>query len=177
MIWLLGWPVLLVGLFLPEPYREQSIAIQTILCTLFPVKYTFQLVTLIFVAFYFVRHRSHDDIPIQILHHCIVVCTILLQYMEKKYQIFSWCLLAWSARWLGSINIYDQPFRTSIKCLLLMIVLKGRWRTKCPHNFGDELKWCWVLFVNECMCLLLPVQILYEVYVFKQNSVPKVDIV
>jgi len=170
MRWAIGWPFLILSLFLTEPFREQVLALQTIICTFFGKGYTFQLLTLIFVISFFIETQMHDNITVQILHHCIVLCTVIVQYIDNKHRYFCWCLLLWSVRWLGSVNIYDQPIRTSIKCIVLVLVLKGRWRPALERPLSEEFKWCWVLFVHEFVCLLLPVQLLYEVYVCKTNK-------
>lgn len=169
MKWVIGWPFLFFSLFLPEPYREQSLAVQTIICTLFDKMYTFQLVTFFFVLSYFVETKLHHILSVQILHHVVIVCTIIVQYMEPKYQYFCWCLVGWSTRWLGSVNMYAQPVRTLLKCIVLLFVLKGKWRHTRQCNLKDELKWCWILFVHESLCVFLPVQILYEVYSNRVN--------
>lgn len=170
MKWILGWPFLLLSLFLPEPYREQSLALQTIICTFFKCRqYTFQLLTFIFVLSYFVETKLHKILSVQILHHVIIACTVVVQYIEPQYQYFCWCLVGWSTRWLGSVNMYVQPIRTFFKCCVLLIVLKGKWRLSRKCEWKDELRWCWILFVHELMCILLPVQILYEVYSRKEQ--------
>ena len=164
MKWVIGWPFLILSLFLPEPYREQSLAVQTIICTFFNQMHTFQLMTFIFVLSYFVESKLHNIPSIQLLHHVIIICTVVVQYIEPKYQYLCWCLVGWSTRWLGSVNMFEQPFRTLIKCIMLLVVLKGKWRSTVNLEWKDELKWCWILFVHEIMCILLPIQILYEVY-------------
>ena len=167
MIWLGGWPLLILSLFVHEPYREQLLAGQTIVCSMYPEKYNFHTATVIFVIFYFIHPSVHSEhIYTLVLEHIIVACAVVSQYVAPRYTWSIWTLAAWSTRWLTTYSIFDSPFRTCLKCLLFAGSSSGPWETN--HDF----KWCWVLFTHEITWVFLPIQILYEVYAGKKKINP-----
>lgn len=164
MEWAVGWPLLILSFLLPEPFKEQLLAAQTVLCVVARQRQPFHLITFLCVISYFTQTQEPllASLNVHLLHHSIVLCTIFVQYLEQKYQLFCWTLLLWSTRWLGSVNLFSQGVRSLMKCLLLTCVLQGKWRRE--DTLQNELKWCWILFVHESTWCLLPVQMLYEVY-------------
>ena len=166
MIWLAGWPLLLLSLFVGAPYREQLLAGQTILCSLYPSRQHFHVATVVFVLFYFTHPDTHlENMPAEILRHVIVACAVMSQYLAPNYQVSIWTLTAWSTRWLPTTSIFDTPLRSFAKCVVFAGVSGGPWR---GHPL--DTRWCWILFTHEAAWLLLPVQILYEVYSKKKNT-------
>ena len=165
MSWIGGWPLLLLSLFAHEPYREQLLAGQTILCSIVRKQHNFHIATLIFLIFYFSHRQTHfNNIQAEILQHVIVGCAVSSQYINSTYSIPIWTLAAWSTRWLSTYSIFDTPLRSMIKCIIYAIVTNGPWHRK------TDFKWCWVLFTHEITWLLLPIQILYEVYSKKKSD-------
>lgn len=165
MIWLAGWPLLIVSLFADEPYREQLIAGQTILCSMYPNAHNFHTATAVFVLFYFTHPYTHaQSIHALVLQHIIIACAVSSHYIVPKYNRAIWVLSAWSLRWLATSSIFDTPFRMCIKCALFAGISQGPWRSACG------MKWAWLLFTHELAWVLLPVQILYEVYSGKKTN-------
>jgi hypothetical protein len=163
MQWILGWPLLILSLYLHEPYREQVLAAQTIVCTIIEEKRPFKIITMIYVALYFTQlSEKHHPINIIILHHVIILCISIIQYTNPNYKVLCWTLIIWTSRWLGSVNIYAQPIRTTIKSIVLAGLIQGNWGVRNEER--DGLKWSWILFVHEIAWCVLPIQILYEVY-------------
>jgi len=160
MRWPFGWPLLILALFAHEPYKEQLLAGQTIICCMTQQLWPFHTATVISIIIYF----THQDVRILssaiILHHLIVVCAIVGQYLEFKYKGIIWVLMIWSTRWLGTISIFYSPIRSTIKFILFRCIANRPW----SENNKYGLKWCWILFTHEIMWCLLPIQILYEVY-------------
>ena len=165
MKWLAEWPLLVLALFVDEPYREQLIAGQTILCSLYPNTHNFHAATAVFVLFYFTHPYTHTQlIHATVLQHIIVACAVASHYVVPKYNRSIWLLSAWSLRWLATASIFDTPIRTCIKCALFACVSQGPWRSACG------IKWVWLLFTHEVAWFLLPIQILYEVYSGKKTN-------
>jgi len=166
MKWPIGWPLIVLSLFAREPYREQLLAGQTILCCMVRKYQSFHTATIICVMIYF-THQHNIILPQSIiLHHIIVVCTIASEYLDIQYKWVIWTLMAWSTRWLGTISVFDSPLRSTIKFIMFRCISNGPWAI----NETGGLKWCWLLFVHELMWCLLPIQILYEVYYHNRNN-------
>lgn len=165
MKWPVGWPLLLLSFFAHEPYREQLLAGQTILCCIVQQYYPFHTATAIAIISYF-THQQIANVALTafILHHVVVFLAVASHYVDTDYKAVVWALTAWSTRWLGTISIFETPVRTLIRCLLFRGVASGPW----ADSKGG--KWCWVLFVHEIMWCLLPIQILYEVYHYKKKE-------
>lgn len=159
MAWIGGWPLLCISLFVHEPYREQLLAGQTLLCSLFRKQHNFHVATMVFVIFYFTHRPVHgENVYAEILKHVVVACAVGSQYIDERYSVPIWTLAAWSTRWLSTTSIFDTPARSVVKCIIYAAVTRGPW-----HKRAD-FKWCWVLFTHEIAWVLLPVQILFEVY-------------
>lgn len=167
MLWVGGWPLLMLSLFIREPYREQLLAGQTILCSLYPRKYNFHTATAVFLIFYFTHPESHTEhVYTQVMQHAVVFCAVSSQYIAPQHAWPIWTLAAWSTRWLATSTIFDAPLRTCVKCALFAASSSGPWQTN--HDF----KWCWVLFTHEITWAFLPIQILYEVYAGEKKINP-----
>jgi len=169
MIWICGWPLIFLHLFIHEPYREIVIAAQTFICTILyekniPTSDPIFTITLFVVLTYFAQsEHAYQHMSTFIMHHIIVVLAILTNYIAQEWKVFIWCILLWSIRWLSSMDIYTQtPIRVS--CRFFMFFLLSR------EPFGSSYKWYWVLIVHEFAWFLIPVQMLYEVY--KNKKIP-----
>lgn len=175
MNWIVGWPLLILSLFIDDPFREQILAAQTIVCALVQKRKTFHLATLVFIVCYFTQPPVHEHPSyVLIIHHLVIIGAIVSPYLIPNYQFFTWVIMAWSIRWLGSISLFETPFRTSTKCLLYVVIVRGNWGMKSTQLAH---KWCWILFVHEVMWCFLPIQILYEVYAFRKKKVDNINIV
>jgi len=167
MKWAIGWPLLIIALFTHEPYREQLLAGQTIICCMTQEIWPFHTATIVCVIMYFAHQHVTINAAAIVLHHIIVTCAVASQYIEQRqYKRIIWVLMVWSTRWLGTISVFDSPLRTTLKFILFQGVSTGPWSA----NESNGLKWCWLLFVHEIMWCLLPIQILYEVYYYKKNQ-------
>jgi len=166
MINLIGWPLLILSLFLGQ-WREQIFVMQTVICTLVKQQ-PFHIATLLFLFLYFTQHSEQfTDYRMFVLHHVVVATTNILRYIDSTYQTTCWVIMCWSTRWLASIHFFAQPVRSCFKCLIFAAVLNGKWGQE--RRFVDGFKWCWILLVHEVALVALPVQMLYEVYSKKKN--------
>jgi len=166
MKWPVGWPLLILSFFTHEPYREQLLAGQTILCCIVQEHHPFHTATIVSIVSYFTHQTDIQAAPTTfILHHIIVICAVASHYVDMDYKAIIWVLTAWSTRWLGCQTLFDSPLRTLIKCILFRAITSGPWAN------ATGTKWCWLLFVHEIMWCLLPIQILYEVYHKKKEEI------
>lgn len=173
MLWLAGWPLLLLSLFVGAPYREQLLAGQTILCSMYPRRHHFHVATVVFVVFYFTHPETHiQNMAAEILRHVIVACAVVSHYLAPAYQLPIWTLTAWTTRWLPTASLFDTPLRSLNKCAVFVGVSRGPWRGQAM-----DTRWSWILFTHEAAWLLLPIQILYEVYFKTKKNTNTVDIV
>lgn len=169
MKWPVGWPLLILSFFTHEPYREQLLAGQTILCCIIQEYHPFHTATIVSIVSYFTHQTDTQAAPATfILHHIIVICAVASHYIDVDYKAIIWVLTAWSTRWLGCQTFFDSPLRTLIKCILFKGITSGPWAN------ATGTKWCWLLFVHEIMWCLLPIQILYEVYHKKKEEITSI---
>lgn len=156
-----AWGLLLVHFFVHEPFREQMLAIQTVVCALCKDLKPLHIVTFFVVVIYFVQTSHEWLLWSQCLHHFVVLSCILAEYYISDWHTWSWILLCWSIRWLGSVSMYYQhPLRAAIRCIVFGLVARPRF----ANSFKDGFKWSWILLVHELAFVMLPVQMLYEVY-------------
>lgn len=165
MKWPIGWPLLILSFFAHEPYREQLLAGQTLICCIMPEYCPFHIATTISVISYFTHQLDVQTDPMTfVLHHIIVICAVASHYIDTNYKTIVWILTAWSSRWLSCQSLFVSPLRTLFKCILFRGIASGPWAN------ATGTKWCWLLFVHEIMWCLLPIQILYEVYHQKKEE-------
>jgi len=63
---------------------------------------------------------------------------------------------------------YQHPIRSAARCIVFGFVAQKQF----AKTFKDGFKWSWILLVHELALLLLPVQMLYEVYKFRISPLP-----
>jgi hypothetical protein len=163
----IGWPLLLVHFFVPIFWREQVLALQTVICAVTGVQsYHAATVAILFV------HLSERVLVggLQlVLHHVVLVSAVLLEYKMPEYRTVRWVVVAWSVRWLGTADLYLNPSRAALRCLVFFFVTNCRqqWSSVIDNNY---LKTVWILLVHEMLWCVLPIQMLYEIYSETQRS-------
>lgn len=162
MLWKIGgWILLLIHFFFPNPYREQLLAIQTVLITFCDRLMPFHIATYIVLLLYLLNlNESSVDVVIELMHHVVVFVAVISEFYFREWRYTCWVLLLWSLRWMNVSNIYvDHPFRAFFRCVVFGLVV--------IRDFEVErsLRWCWIFLVHEFFCIFVPVQMLYEVYV------------
>lgn len=156
-----AWLLLVLHFFLDEPFREQVLAIQTLVCVMCHDLKPLHIVTFFVIVIYFVQTEHIWLLWSQCVHHIVVACCIIGEYYVKDWNFWPWLLLCWSIRWLSSVNMYHQhPLRASLRCIVFGLVAQKRF----AKTFKDGFKWCWILLVHECALLVLPFQMLFEIY-------------
>lgn len=169
----IGWPLLLVHFFVPVFWREQVLALQTLVCAVTNVQ-PYHAAT---VAFLFVHLSEHNTVEWAhvVLHHVVLVSAVLLEYTMLEYRPVRWMVVAWSVRWLGTTNLYLNPGRSVLRCLVFLFVTNFRqqWSTVTNNNY---LKTVWILLVHELLWCVLPIQMLYEIYSETRRANPAVAI-
>tara|TARA_B100000683_G_scaffold218506_1_gene214786 strand:- start:767 stop:1276 length:510 start_codon:yes stop_codon:yes gene_type:complete len=159
MIWRpLAWALLLIHFFLPEPFREQVLAIETIVAATNRNMRAIHMVSIFVVVVYFVKTEHHWHWSTFLCHHAIVLGCTLSEYYFKDWRYWTWILMAWSVRWLASLDIYAFPLRACARCIVFGVVAGQN------PSIGAGFKWCWILMVHELAWFLLPMQMLYEAY-------------
>ena len=167
MIRYVGWPLLLLHFFLKSFWREQVLALQTLICASDSVQpYHAATIVILFVNLVEnvekVENVELGAVVQMILHLLVVGSAVLMEYYQK-YIVIGWVGAAWSVRWLGSINLYLSPERSCLRCLVFLLV--ANWQRKWSKTEeGMYRKVVWILIVHEIMWCILPVQILYEIY-------------
>jgi|FLMP01.1.fsa_nt_emb hypothetical protein len=157
----IGWPLLLVHFFVPIFWREQVLALQTIVCAVTSVQsYHAASVAILFVH---LSEQNTVEWMHLVLHHVVIVSAVLLEYKMPEYRTARWVVVAWSVRWLGTTDLYLNPGRAVLRCLVFLFVTNCRqqWSTVIDNNY---LKTVWVLLVHELLWCILPIQMLYEIY-------------
>lgn len=156
-----AWTLLLVHFFVHEPFREQVLAVETIVCALSKDLKPLHIVNFFVIIIYFVQTSHHWMVWSQCAHHAIVAVCIIGEYYLKEWHFWSWVLLCWSIRWLSSVSMYYQhPVRAALRCVLFGLVAQKRF----AKTFKDGFRWCWILLVHEIALCALPFQMLYEIY-------------
>jgi hypothetical protein len=163
----IGWPLLLLHFFVPIFWREQVLALQTVVCAVTDVQsYHAATAAILFV------HLS-EQITVGwmhlVLHHVVLVSAVLLEYKMPEYRTVRWVVVAWSVRWLGTADLYLSPGRAVLRCLVFLFVTNCRqqWSSVIDNNY---LKTVWILLVHELLWSVLPIQMLYEIYSETQQS-------
>lgn len=165
----IGWPLLWVHFFVPLFWREQILALQTLVCAVTSVQsYHAATVALLFV------HLSEPNTvewAHVVLHHAVLVSAVLLEYTMPEHCTVRWVVVAWSVRWLGTTNLYSNPGRSVLRCLVFLFVTNFRqqWSTVTNNSY---LKTVWILLVHELLWCALPIQMLYEIYSETRRSHP-----
>ena len=163
----IGWPLLLIHFFIREPWRECVLAIQTLICGFVETKHTYHIATLI-VTFQYIACPEQNSSPFSMLmYHTLLFGAVCAQYAFRERGMAFWFALAWAMHWIGSLE--TPPWRQSLKCLLFHQVtstcLVGK---PLVHGF----KWSWLIISHEIAWCLLPLQMLYEVYIEKVSHIP-----
>lgn len=176
MLWVCGWPLIFIQLYVPEPYKEMAIALQTFVCAILKKQNipftdsTFAITLFIILTYFTQTEQRHQNLITLVLHHVIVAITSISNYILEDWKYILWCMLCWSIRWLSSIHIYQQsPIRVSIRIFLFFLLSR--------KPFGDPYRWYWILLVHEITWVLIPVQMLYEVYkkpIQKHNNLSEI---
>lgn len=162
-----SWLLLVLHYFLPEPYREQVLALQSIVCVTMPTFDAVHIASLFSLVLYFIHAEQDPALPMIILHHIVVACCILSEYYFHNNPYWTWIILFWCIHWLSTVDAYDHhPIRSAIKFVLFAFVT----RLQCVKTLKDGLKWSWILLVHEIGWCALPVQMLYEVYIRETPS-------
>ena len=163
----IGWPLLLLHFFVPIFWREQVLALQTVICAVTGVQ-SYHAAT---VAILFVHLSEHNTVGWThlILHHLVLVSAVLSEYKMPEYRRVRWVVVAWSVRWLGTADLYLNPVRAVLRCLVFLFVTNCRqqWSSVIDNNY---LKTVWILLVHELLWSVLPIQMLYEIYSETQQS-------
>jgi hypothetical protein len=154
---LIGWPLLLVQFFLIPFWREQVLALQTLICAMVKPQQSYHTATAV-VLFVHLSKTLSDEWVNQILHHIIVAAAVLLEYFVQDYRLVGWVCAAWSVHWLGAAQI--QPIRSCLRYVVFLIVANARKRW-ADNNY---YKTVWILLVHEVTWCIIPVQMLYEIY-------------
>jgi hypothetical protein len=153
MIWICGWPFIFLHLYVPEPYKEMIIALQTFICAFLkkqniPLTDSILAITLFVILTYFTQtEHIHQNVITILLHHTIVGIASISNYIINDWRYILWCILCWSIRWLSSINIYQQsPIRASVRIFMFFLLSR--------KPFGDPYRWYWILLVHEIVWVL-----------------------
>lgn len=166
MIWwkIGGWLLLFVHFFLPVPYREQVLALQTVLVSFAPKLMPFHVATGI-IAFLFLLGMTETDTVVlpTLLHHVAVFISVISEFYFKEWRWTCWIFLCWSLRWMNPSNIYSaHPLIALLRCVVFGFV------SQRDFSFDSSIRWCWIFLVHEGFCILIPVQMLYSVYVVQK---------
>jgi hypothetical protein len=172
MIRYVGWPLLLAHFFVAPFWREQILALQTLICAATGMQ-SYHAATLV-LLFVNLAELGENDTIVQIaLHHVVVALAVLMEYYQKD-RVVPWLCAAWSVRWLGSIHLYQSPERSCLRCVVFGVV--ANWQRKWSKGEeGPYRKVIWILLVHETMWCVLPVQMLYEIYFHLQDVDKKVS--
>jgi|TARA_B110000208_G_C11782142_1_gene434268 hypothetical protein len=155
-----GWILIFLQFFIDEKWREQIIAAQTIYCAAtLRVLRPFHIATIGLIAASSAEIIETDLIRILLLHVAIF-SALFLEYKARELKTIGWVAVAWSIRWLGSSAFYDSPIRSSFKCILYIIVANLREM----YVDANYYKCLWILIVHESCWILVPIQLLREIY-------------
>lgn len=168
MIWRsVAWTLLIIHFCVHEPFREQLLAAETVICCLCSNLTPVHIVSFFVIVIYFVQTSYEWIWWAQCIHHAVVLICIFGEYVIKEWHCWTWVLLCWSIRWLSSIGMYYQhPLRSSLRCVIFGLVAQKRF----APTFKDGFKWSWILLVHEVVLFVLPLQMLYEVYKYKKTE-------
>ena len=154
------------------PYREQILALQTVVATLAPSLMPFHLATVFVVLLYIVQLEDNTTelVPL-VLHHVIVFISVLSEYYFKEWRYTCGVVLCWSVRWMNPSNIYlEHPLRAVFRCVLFGAL------TSRQFSLEGAMRWCWLFLVHESLYIFVAVRMMYEVYM-KKRPRPVVEIV
>lgn len=175
MKWLyrfLGWPLLLLHFFLPGPYNEQVLAIQSVLVTLNVEPESYHVATGLCVCLYLLDPVPIDEWGSVLFHHVLVFCCVLCEYFFREWRFICWVCLFWSLRWMNPLNIYlVHPLRAASRCVLFGCVVYQKF------TLDSCVRWCWLFFVHELFMILVPFQMLYTVYGLRRPVLQNEDVV
>lgn len=164
----IGWPLLLLHFLIEEPWRECVLAIQTLICGVVESKHTYHIATLVVTFQYIACPEQDASFFMAIMYHTLLFGAVCAQYAFRERGMAFWFALAWSMHWIGSASMHP-PWRHVAKCVLFHQVastcLVGK---PLIHGF----KWSWLIISHELAWCLIPVQMLYEVYIEKDTHVP-----
>ena len=168
MLWrLISNTLLIIHFYLPEPYKEQCLALQTLSCVTIKGKKPEKVLTLSLLVIYFIQTKHQWEFFTCLAHHFIVFCCVIGEYYFKERNYWSWIFLFWSVRWLSSLDIYEkQAWRACLRCMLFIFISQGHYLKTTKNG----LRWIWILMVHEIAWCLLPVQMLYEVYCLNKKE-------
>lgn len=160
--------MLLSHFLFPTPYREQLLALQTVLVTAAPRLEGFHTATAIVTLLYILGVTEMDSVLVPtVLHHVAVFVAVMSEFYFPEWRCSCWVLLGWSMRWMNPSNLYAPgligALRAVCRCVLFGAV------SYTNFSVAKSVRWCWIFLVHESFCLLVPIQMLYEVYVLRQD--------
>ena len=168
-----GWILLLSHFFFPSPYREQILAVQTVLISFSHQLMPFHMATGIITSmFIFGMTTTETDVLPTLLHHVAVFISLISEFHFKEWRWTCWIFLCWSLRWIHPSNVYsDHPLKAFFRCVVFGFV------TQRNFSFETSIRWCWTFMVHEGFCILIPIQMLYSVYIVQKVKRVQTDIV
>jgi len=161
-----GWIIIFVQFFVLTQFREQIMAAQTIFCaatshTIYP----FHVATLALLITVSPEQREIDLTKI-ILLHIAIFSAVYIEYQSPRWKRVAWVSVAWSIRWLSCQKFYDSPIRSSIKCILYIIIANLRQK----YLNGNYFKCVWLVLVHEICWVVVPIQMMREIYYKKKKE-------
>jgi hypothetical protein len=162
----LGWIIIFVQFFITEKWREQVMAAQTIFCAATIHKtLPFHVATLALLITVTPKQTETEFTKI-ILLHIAIFSAVYIEYQSPRWRCVAWVSVAWSIRWLSCQTFYDSPIRSSIKCVLYIIIANLRQKYLDQNNF----KCVWIILVHEICWVLIPIQMMREIYHNKKKE-------
>jgi|TARA_B110000902_G_C14272165_1_gene573607 hypothetical protein len=161
----IAWGILL-GYFVLISYREEIIAAQTIFCAANLEKiYPFHFATIAIMVITD-SDQTENEILRVILLHCAVCFAVAVEYLLPRQKYIAWTAVVWIVKWLNCTPLLQSPFRACLKCCIYIIVSNLR-QKYLEANYG---KCIWILLVNEIFLILVPFQLLHEIYYKKKKE-------
>tara|TARA_B110000090_G_C13316227_1_gene421653 strand:- start:629 stop:1153 length:525 start_codon:yes stop_codon:yes gene_type:complete len=163
-----GWIIIFVQFFVLPQFREQVMAVQTIFCaaTIQAERRPFHVATLALLITVS-PEQVETDLTKIILLHIAIFSAVLIEYKSQKWRFVAWVSVAWSVRWLGCQTFYDSPpARASLKCVVYIIIANLRQK----YLDGNYFKDVWVVLVHEICWVIIPIQMMREIYRKKKKK-------
>jgi len=161
-----GWVLIFVQFFVSGQLKEQVTAAQTVFCaaTIGEIK-PYHIATLTLVTSLGVEPSSIDTIG-DILMHVAIFSAVYIEYHKPRLKTPVWVAVAWTIRWLNYNAFYESPVRSSIKCILYIIIANLRQK----YLNGNYFKCVWLILVHEICWILVPIQLMREIYQKKKKE-------
>jgi len=163
----LGWVLIFLQFFTKTIWREQIIAMQTIFCAATANQiqpYHLATATLIVILS---ADPISTDMTKFILFHITVLSAVYIEYRLPSARYVSRTAVVWIIRWLGSCNdFYSDPVRSCTKCLVYIIIANFRLK----YLNANFYKCIWIITTHEICLLILPIQLLREIYLARPRA-------